>query len=213
MNTKQSVALASASALAAGIAEGAVVYSGPLNLQQNWDTVNYRQPVDMNADGISDFTFGYEANVTKPYVDVRPGLTTPNQSGMVQLLGKANRGFPVTAAGTMIDPSYAALYPVISDNRGYMFHDDQDALAGDWSNTAVTDGYVGIELSLGGGTSFGWLHFIDDPTANPANLKLVDWAYESTPGVGLQAGLVPEPSACALTGLGLAALLISRKRK
>jgi len=212
MNTKQSVALVSTSALAAGMAQGAVVYSGTLNLQQS--AVN-RMPIDMTGDGTNDFTFGYEDNALKPYVDARTFVTsTISQSGNVSLLSKpGSKGFAVTPAGTMIDATYASLNPVNSDPRGYMYEDDSGAVAGDWSNTATTDAYVGIELALPGGTSYGWLHFIDNPTSNPATLTLVDWAYQSTPGVGIATSVVPEPSVCALAGAGIATLLMLRKRR
>jgi hypothetical protein len=215
MNTKQSVALASTSALAAGVAHGGIVYSGPLNLQQNYDSVNYRQAIDMTGDGTNDFTFGYENNSLKPYVDARTFVSSSiSQSGIVGLFGKpGSKGFPVTPAGTVIDGTYASLHPVTSDGRGYMYEDDAQNVAGDWSNTATTDAYVGIQLALPGGTSYGWLHFIDNPTANPVNLILVDWAYQSTPGVGIQTSVVPEPSACALAGTGIATLLMLRKRR
>ena len=90
---------------------------------------------------------------------------------------------------------------------------DGNAVVGDWSNTATTDAYVGVELALSGGTSFGWLHFIDDPASTPQTLTLVDWAYQSTPGVGIATGVIPEPSAFALSGLGLAGLLAARRRR
>ena len=48
MNTKKSLALVSTSALAAGMAQGSVVYSGPLNLQQSYlsDSVPPRRGYD-----------------------------------------------------------------------------------------------------------------------------------------------------------------------
>lgn len=221
MKTKKSLALVSTSALATGIAHGGVIYSGPLNLQQTSTATVTRQGVDMTGDGVNDFAFGFEAtSPPKPYVDARTYVENalPNQSGIIGVLTYANTGLPVTPAGTMIDAAYAATYPPqpVTDTagRGYMYENgDGTAVVGDWSNTATTDAYVGVELSLSGGTSFGWLHFIDDPVSDPLSLTLVDYAYESTPNVGITAGVIPEPSVAALGALGLAGLLASRRRR
>lgn len=213
MNKRKSVVLASASALTAGVAQGSVVYSGPLNIQQNYDSVNYRTPINLGVSGTNDFTFGYDGNTLKPYVDTRTSVSaTINQSGVMSLFEKpGSKGFPVTPAGTMIDATYAASFPT-NFARGYMYQDDTQTVAGDWSNTAVTEGFVGFELALGGNINYGWLHFIDNPISSPTSLTLVDWAYQSTPGLGIQTIEAPEPSACALAGLGVAALLARKRR-
>jgi hypothetical protein len=219
MNTKQSVALFSTSALAAGVAQGAVVTSGPLNAVQTWGPVDHRQMVDMNGDTISDFAFGFEMENNgsypqKPYVDVRTSMGSfGSNSGLVNLLCKTNAGFPVTPGGTMIDGSYSSLYPVIADDRGYMYNNDQgNAIIGDWSGTQMTDAYVGILFGATGDEKYGWLRFMYDPVGNPASLTLMEWAYDSTPGVGIQTPVIPEPATGALAGLGLASLLIMRRR-
>ena len=168
---------------------------------------------ELTGDGTPDFTFGYDANTLKPYVDTRTSVSTdiPTQSGIVGLFEKpGSKGFPVTPAGTMIDATYAAAFPT-NFARGYMYQDDSQTVAGDWSNTAITEGFVGIELALGGATHYGWLHFIDDPTSNPTSLTLVDWAYESTANQGIQT--VPEPSLGALAGVGVAALLLRKRQQ
>ena len=216
MNTKQSLTLVSTSAMAAGMAQGSVVYSGPLSLQQTYSASQYRQGVSMGVSGTNDFVFGFESDPTKPYVDARtfvgsdPGAG--GTSGLMSLLAKANHGLPVTPVGTMIDASYASLFPALPAGRAYMNKDgDTGNVTGDWSSTATTDGYVGIELALGGGTSYGWLHFIDNPSA--PSVTLLGWAYESTPNLGIATPVVPEPSVCALGALGLAGLLASRRRR
>ena len=216
MNTKKSLALVSTSAMAAGMAQGSVVYSGPLSLQQTYTTSQYRQGVSMGVSGTNDFVFGFESDPTKPYVDARtfvgsdPGAG--GTSGLMSLLAKANHGLPVTPVGTMIDASYASLFPALPAGRAYLYKDgDTGNVTGEWSNSATTDGYVGIELALGGGTSYGWLHFIYNPSAS--SLTLVDWAYQSTPNVGIETQVVPEPTVCALGALGLAGLLASRRRR
>jgi hypothetical protein len=216
MNTKQSLTLVSTSAMAAGMAQGSVVYSGPLSLQQTYSASQFRQGVSMGVSGTNDFVFGFESDPTKPYVDARtfvgsdPGAG--GTSGLMSLLAKANHGLPVTPVGTMIDASYASLFPALPAGRAYMIKDgDTGNVTGDWSSTASTDGYVGIELALGGGTSYGWLHFIDNPSA--PSVTLLGWAYESTPNLGIATPVVPEPSVCALGALGLAGLLASRRRR
>jgi hypothetical protein len=203
--------------LAAGVAQGSVIYSGPLNLQQTFTSSSYRQGVSFpGVSGTNDFTFGFEAAANKPYVDARTyvGTDVGGQSGLVSWLAKANAGLPLTPAGTMIDPSYAATYPAIAAGRAYFTVDGSSGnTTGDWSATAVNEGFVGMELTLSGGTSYGWLHFIDNPTAASPTLTLVDYAYESTPGVGIETVIVPEPSALALGSVGMVALLALRKRK
>jgi hypothetical protein len=221
MNTKQTLALVSTSALATGMAHGSVVYSGSLNLQQNYSSsVPFRQGVRMGVSGTNDFVFGFDSNALKPYVDGRTFAGAPpdvgGTSGLITFLSKANSGLPVTPAGTMIDAAYAATYPgpTNTDMRAYMSEDaNQNPSIGAWATNAVTDAYVGIELSLSGGTRFGWLHFIDNPTSSPQSLTLVNWAYQSTPGVGIATGVIPEPSVGALSALALAGLVASRRRR
>ena len=216
MNTKTTLTVVSASALAAGMAQGAVNQSPLLNLQQVSNGGNAaRQGVDMTGDGLSDVAFGYEKSTTTPYVDARSSISVDlSQSGIVNIFGRANTGLPVTPGNTMIDAGYAAQYPSLSGQRAYFYNNDaDDTKVGDWPNDAITEGYVGIQLTLPGGTSYGWLHIIDNPLAANPTLTLVDWAYETSPGVGIMTpAIVPEPSALALAGLGLATLLVSRKR-
>ncbi len=219
MTTKHSFCVVSASALAVGMAQGSVIYSGPLNLQQG-SSGTLRQAVDMDGDLTPDFTFGYEGegSAQKPYqsyIDARTFVSTeiPSQSGAVSLLAKSGQGLPLTGAGTTIGLEYANTYPGnTTDQRAYFFNKPDDEPAGDWSGTELNDGYVGIIFKPDGETHYGWLRFINDPSVDPKTLTLAGWAYETTPGLAIETAVVPEPTTSALAGLGLAALLALRRR-
>jgi hypothetical protein len=90
---------------------------------------------------------------------------------------------------------------------------NNNGVAGQWSNSQITDGYVGIELNLASGTDYGWLEFSDNPTASSPTLTLEDWAYNNTPGQGIMTGPVPEPSTAALLGIGALGLAASLKKR
>jgi alpha-amylase len=81
-------------------------------------------------------------------------------------------------------------------------NDGSTAIVGGWTNNAIIDAYVGIELNLQNGTSYGWLHFKNNPLTSPPSLLLEDWAYESTPDTGIQTGEtgVPQIQNPALAG-------------
>lgn len=217
MNTKTTLALLSTSGLTVGFTQAQVISSGPIDLVQNYSANgNYRTGVSITGGSTPDFVFGYDAgtsaNEQKPYVDARTGTALGNSTGVqgaisgnVALLALANNGLPLTTAGMMIDATYAAAYPALTAGspdaqRGYLYEEAGGNVVGDWGNSATVDGYVGIILN---GDDYGYLHILDNP--GNGSLTLEDWAYQSTPGVGIVAGsasVVPEPST---VGAGVAA--------
>jgi hypothetical protein len=190
MNSKQSLAVASTSMLAAGMAHGAIVYSGSIS---NVISPGASYPVDLNQDGTLDYTAHFDgngsANQLKPFIDSGPG-DSANANAWV--LSKTNAGAPVTAFETMIDANYAATYPKNQD--GYLYMDHNANVVGDWSSTVDTEGYVGLELSDGVTfTNFGWAHLIYQASVSPTKtLMLVDYAYETTPNKGIPAGMISD---------------------
>jgi hypothetical protein len=70
--------------------------------------------------------------------------------------------------------------------------------------------YMGIELLISGKTHYGWVH-IDNP-AGTAGGYILEWAYETQPNVSILAGAVPEPSKCALFGMGLLGMFVKKCR-
>jgi hypothetical protein len=186
MKRKHSIAVVSTSALAAGVAQGAVTYSGLLNtpLLCPDNTAVTPAEIDMNGDSATDFFVGFDgagtSNWRKPFIDSRflPGSVPLTQEDM---------GAPITPFGTMIDANYLA---PSTNNIAYLFQNGDGGTVGDWPQTLNTEGYVGVELYDSGSstTNFGWIHLIYSPNANPPTLTLVDWAYETTAGLGIPTG-------------------------
>jgi hypothetical protein len=65
-----------------------------------------------------------------------------------------------------------------------------------------------FQIPADNSTHFGWARVsVDDDLT----MTLVDWAYESTPGVGILAGAVPEPASLGLLALGAAGVIALRR--
>jgi hypothetical protein len=77
-----------------------------------------------------------------------------------------------------------------------------------------TPGVIGVafKTALAGPDYYGWIRMMANNTGTGS---IVDWAYETTPGIGVQAGVVPEPASAAvalLLALPLACLLARSRR-
>ena len=83
---------------------------------------------------------------------------------------------------------------------GYFNQDTGGTAVGAWTAAGNVEGYVGLELTQGSTTNYGWAHFIYDSAGTPPNnvdtgtLTLVDAAVESTPGLGILTGQTAEPA-------------------
>jgi hypothetical protein len=214
MTKKITLAIVSTSSLSAGITQAQIISSGPLNILQtfptNSATQTWRVGVGILSTNTPDFAFGFDgftvANTQKPYIDARADLSAPlgNMSGLqgdfsgkLSMLAYGNNGFPLCPGGTLIDATYAATYPPLTsastdDQRGYFYQEANGNFVGDWgptnsygnANSTLVDGYVGIILSVNSTNDYGYLHFLID---NPGvSVTLEDWAYQSTPGVGIE---------------------------
>ncbi|MDF7801818.1 hypothetical protein P4C99_20235 [Pontiellaceae bacterium B1224] len=77
--------------------------------------------------------------------------------------------------------------------------------------------YFGIEFEVEGATHYGWVNIVLGPEENLYGFEdpiTASWAYESTPGAGIVAGAIPEPSTGILTvGGSLALLFLARSRR
>lgn len=97
--------------------------------------------------------------------------------------------------------------------NSYMAVGDQVLGIGYWGDDTVvggsSDGYLGVQFEIEGNTHFGWVYI----RAGGNNGWIDEWAYESTPGVGIVAGTVPEPSTVLLFALGALGVWTMRNKK
>src|ERR1035441_6157557 len=192
-STRKTFALLSTSTLAAGAAQGAVLYT-PVNITL---AQNGALALDLNQDGTPDFQMAFQIGLLghaadKPYItNTPPALTT----SFVLSLSPSN-ALPVTPIGTTINNSYQTAQSVGRFNGQLI--SGNDVIVGSWTNTADIEGYVGLELVEGDGTHYGWAHFIYNVNGVPPNnkdagtLKLVDAAMETAPGTSILAGQTAE---------------------
>jgi hypothetical protein len=181
---RKTFALLSTSALAAGAAQGAVLYT-PVNITI---AASGRMTLDLNQDGTPDFLMQF-GGAAKPSID-----NSLNPSAAFVLSESDDQGLPLTAVGTMIDGSYQS-----AQSTGYFNKRVSDGVVvGSWTAAGNNEGYVGLTLTDGTGTHYGWAHFIYNETGVPPNnidngvLRLIDAAMETEAGVGIQAGQTAE---------------------
>jgi len=72
--------------------------------------------------------------------------------------------------------------------------------------------YMGVRFYGDAALYYGWIEMSIEPDM-PQNMTIHSWAYNSQPGVGLMAGVVPEPSTWALFLCGGIALLVRIRQR
>jgi len=156
---------------------------------------------DLNGDGVNDFGFR-NYNSTMSLVPAPGSLATATAGGGYQWYGPLN-------AGTMVSEILNAPLSWSSEERylvSYMMHDPTGEVVGIGPWLGVDHGLLGVSFDIGGQTHYGWMRMSD---VSETAFAVHDWAYETQPGLGINAGVVPEPSstfvvACGLGVLGLA---------
>lgn len=174
-------------------------------------------PVDLNADGVVDFTFGADVGFV--------GLRTERANQViVRLSPPPNIGGPVARLeegfliGSSLDP---VLTWISSDPVGGYVSPEEIAFAtiamhlstgtlSEWPGSPGARGFIGIRFELDDGFHYGYFDVI---MAAETGGMLLGWAYNSTPNTPLFASPVPEPSTWALLfGGGIAIVWFKRKR-
>lgn len=217
--------------LAAHSLPAAVVYT---HLAESFDA-NARDPaddrgystlsIDFNSDGSEDFVIGFSQSFVGVFhapgsrVFIR-GDPPPNTAGTVASILSG-----VVINGSMGDSSFnwfngRPVTDAFPDQLGKQI--TELALSfnqGSSGHTRGKDGYLGFEFPLENGTHYAWVHF--DASENLRNSDgsisgiggyIDGWAWETTPGLGIVAGAIPEPSLSLFAALSFSGLLLRRRR-
>ncbi len=160
---------------------------------------------DLNGDGMDDFGFR-NYNGTMSLVPVLGSSATATTQGGY------DRYRPISA-GTMVSQLLDTPLLWMNDEDylvSYMMHDPTGEVIGIGPWLGVDHGLLGLSFDIGGQTHYGWMRLTD---VSETEFLVHDWAYETHPGFGIIAGVVPEPGTMALFVCGLGALGWSQWRK
>ncbi len=168
-------------------AEAQIVYT-PVNVTLG---PNASYSLDLNNDGITDFTISTVYSVT------RGGPRCPSYFASVDetpTSGNGAEGAPPRAlkGGDQIGPSqtyYAGQGTLKSDTATYTKGEPctklQNVFYGKWSRHLR---YLGLALQINGETYYGWAELEVKVNYLTASATLTGYAYESTPGMPINAG-------------------------
>lgn len=173
-----------------------------------WWNPPIQHPLDLDGDGTVDFSFwgdvaasvGMRSEGANRYLIVPD--PPPNIGGAVAAL---ESGFLIGAE------SGNGSLDWFGDNYNYwstlMLQLDAGRAGEVWGKRA----YIGIEFQMDDGVHYGW--FDVEGNSSLPYAEIHGWAYESTPGVGIIAGAVPEPSSILLFTSAVMAILPARAKR
>jgi len=142
-------------------------------------TVTTPIAIDLNQDGVTDFTLGFVAGIEHSFfVDV-----TPTKGNSVRGNGSAACGFfgvPIGPGEKFVTNSYLGEGVRMAGFFGYGI----STSFGPWVN--ATNRYLGFKFLINGQTHYGWARV--SVTNEIRNVVLTGYAYETTPNKNIVEG-------------------------
>lgn len=187
-------------------ADAAVEYSGPQNIDV-LPSVDppypdpYRLFLDLDGDTFSDLALQNAIFGGNPYQGLSVfgnGQVAGFDAGPYNFAYVSNLTEGALIDSTTVGPTFFGSMASASANPNAEFIN-------------ATDGYVGLSFGTSPNLRFGWIR-VDVDSAN-ASFTIKDWAYETEPGVSINAGQVPEPGTLGLLAAGAAGVAAMRKRR
>ena len=193
LNQRLAAYVAAASATAIGTvaatpaAEAKIVYT-PTHIR-----VTQSMPLDLNHDGIADFTFQFWApGFHSAYLDVMPAVN----GNAVRIVGNSSAacgflGVPVGPGGKFGTNSHSGHGLLMADffSNGSMYRS-----SGPWAD--VSNRYLGFKFLINGQVHYGWARM--SVSKYVRNVELTGYAYETTPNVSIIEGSTSGGSAASV---------------
>jgi hypothetical protein len=190
--------------LAASSAAAQIIYSGPVNLTIPVSTNGLYLNVVTGANNLPPPGTG---GLTVPGWDINPWSSTG--------LAFFNPASPAGGVYVVTAPGFVAnLAPGASIGAGGLFGSGTGTNTAQW-NLNSDDNVFGFRFfnEASGTVHYGWARLsLGASPIDPARM-LTEYAFEATPGLAIQAGVVPEPGTYALMGLGLAGVALWARRR
>lgn len=172
-------------------AQATVIHSGPINTTV---VANGSYGLIRPGESVADFTLtAYGPNGYEWFVKLSPASAN-------QIAGTSQAGYQTLATAFPAGDTFGSSSGWLTAGQfGYLFYHSFFGYEHNWPNGGAR--YAGLVLNLPDGPHYGWAQ-VSTSFVDPISFTLVDWAYESTPNMAIQAGALPEPAPLALVLLG-----------
>jgi len=174
------------------LASPSIEWSGPQDITLSFGPGLLYWEMDVNNDALVDFAFQLSMDS-----DLFLHPASANRVTDPLIYGSTTDSTSAWNTGTELMASWRVL---LGGDTG---------CAGPWCG--ISNGYMGLEFDIGGFTHYGWARITVESDYESATVH--DWAYETLPGVGLNAGVIPEPSTIILLSFGAFIAFLGWSRK